>query len=127
MSAAQWTFYDNHRAFPTLGRSNVGEVWISHAAEGGGGLGEFGIEWKTLGDGLAAQLRVHHDGWSALAESGVVPMLARFSDDDDFTVEVCMRELAALGMKDVTDEIRGGDPRYRVDCPKCHGAGSVVI
>lgn len=133
----RWSFYDQHRAFPTLlysrPRGQLGEVMICHDAltddgDDDGSLGEFASEWTELSGKSVPQLKVFGDAWKALWKSGVVEMLARFDDSDReveverFSVKVCCRELESLGFYDRTLELRGPSEET---CPTCEGRGTV--
>lgn len=131
---SRWTFYDNFQAFPYSrlhepDKRIVAEVIISHEAEGGGTLGEFGIRWHDFDAGRwepwrkpepsAPRLEAFSDSWPALSDSGLVTILAALGKRA--TVEQVKAALLEAGFVDRTRELHNGPH----PCPTCHGKGDI--
>ncbi len=103
-----WRYYNHNQAFPNQTRkTNTVRVGLDHNE--GGTSGEFTIDFVELGGRTVPQLRVFDDAWQVLHLSNVVAALAKWDDSkaDELTI---MKELAHLGMTDITDELRGDIP-----------------
>lgn len=119
-----WTFYNVRRAFPGNHRDPKfsDEMVISLAADGGGTLGEFVVEWYDFNGTRPASPRVgvFSDGWHAFTESALPRIMAEHADED-----LQIDELAALlvdaGFRDKTAGYLA--PHLATQCPTCHGTG----
>lgn len=130
---SRWTFYDNFQAFPysrlhETDKRITAEVIVSHEAEGGGSLGGFVVRWFDFNGRWepwrtpelpAPRLEAFSDSWQALADSGLVPILAGLGHRA--TVEQVKAALLEAGFVDRTRDLhRGPHP-----CPTCHGKGDI--